>query len=73
MEKLSHSARDVVDSVGRVFGRVAAITIGFILTVVGLGMMVTIVMFPVGVVLFLLGIAIFLAGLFAHVDDTAPP
>jgi len=46
--------------------------IGFILTTVGLGMMVTIVMFPVGVVLFLLGIAIFVAGLFAHLDENRP-
>ena len=72
MTRLSHSARYAVDSIGRVFGRVAVMTIGFILTAVGLGMMVTIVMFPVGVVLFLLGIAIFVAGLFAHVDENRP-
>ena len=72
MEKLSHSARHVVDSVGRIFGRAAAITIGFILTAVGLAMMVTIVMFPVGVLLGVLGIAMFLAGLFAHVDEERP-
>jgi hypothetical protein len=72
MTRLSHSARYVVDSIGRVFGRVAAMMIGFILTAVGLGMMVTIVMFPMGVVLGLLGIAIFLAGLFAHIDENRP-
>ena len=72
MTRLSHSARHAVASIERVFGRVAVMTIGFILTVVGLGMMVTIVMFPVGVVLFLLGIAIFVAGLFAHIDENRP-
>jgi hypothetical protein len=72
MTRLSRSARDAVDSIERVFGRVAAMIIGFVLTAVGMGMMVTIVMFPVGVVLFLLGIAIFVAGLFAHFDENRP-
>jgi hypothetical protein len=49
-------------------GHVAALIIGFVMMVVGLGLGVTMVMLPVGVVVGLLGVAIFVAGLFAHID-----
>jgi len=45
--------------------RLAAVIIGCIGMVVGVGMMVTIVMLPAGVVVALLGVAIFVAGIFA--------
>jgi len=45
--------------------RLAAVIIGFIGMVVGVGMMVTIVMLPAGVVVALVGVAIFVAGMFA--------
>jgi hypothetical protein len=45
--------------------RLAAVIIGFIGMIVGVGMMVTIVMLPAGVVVALLGVAIFVAGIFA--------
>ena len=70
MSILSRSIRQVADIVGRVFSRVAAVIIGFILMVVGLGLTATIVMLPIGVVLGLLGVAIFVGGIFAHDDQT---
>ena len=41
------------------------IIIGFAMTIAGLGMMVTIVLLPLGVVTGLLGVAVFLGGRFA--------
>ena len=51
--------------VGHTIGRVTALTIGFVLMVLGVGMMVTIVMLPVGVILELLGLLIVIFGIFA--------
>ena len=73
MTRLSRFVRQLADIVGRVFSRLAAMTIGFILMVAGLGMTATIVMLPVGVVLGLLGVVIFVAGLFAPGEQTARP
>ena len=70
MSLLSRPIRQVADIVGRVFSRVAAVIIGFILTVVGLGLTATIVMLPIGVVLGLLGVAIFVGGILAPDDQT---
>jgi len=65
MAFFTRSTRRVADIVGRVFNRFAAVTVGLVLIVVGLGMMVTIVMLPVGVILDLLGVLILVGGLFA--------
>ena len=46
----------------------AAILLGFVLIIVGLGMGVTMVMLPVGIVIGLLGVAILVGGLFVRVD-----
>ena len=51
-----------------VFGHIAAIVVGFVMMVVGLGLGVTMIMLPVGIVIGLMGVAIFLGGLFAHPD-----
>jgi hypothetical protein len=48
-----------------VVGHIAAIVIGLVMMIVGLGLGVTMIMLPVGVVVGLLGVAIFVAGLFA--------
>jgi hypothetical protein len=64
MAQLTRSVRHVTDVLARVFSRGTAVIIGFILTVLGVGMTITIVMLPVGVVLGLLGVAILVAGLF---------
>jgi hypothetical protein len=61
----TRSTSRVAQIVGRVFTRFAAVTIGLILIILGLGMMVTIVMLPVGVILDLLGVMILVGGLFA--------
>jgi hypothetical protein len=45
---------------------VAAIIVGFVMMVLGLGLGVTIIMLPAGLVIGLLGVAIFIGGLFAH-------
>ena len=70
MTLLSRSVRQVANIVGRLFNRLAAVSIGWILMAVGFGMTVTIVMLPVGVVLGLLGVAIFVGGIVAP-DDRA--
>ena len=48
----------------RVLNRVTAVTIGFVLMVIGLAMMVTIVMLPAGVVIGLLGVMMMIFGFF---------
>lgn len=52
-----------------ILGHVAAIVVGFVLMVVGLGLGVTMIMLPVGVVVGLIGVAIFVGGCFAHVGS----
>jgi len=49
-------------------GHIAAIVVGLILMVVGLGLGVTMIMLPAGLVIGLLGVAIFIGGFFAHVN-----
>jgi hypothetical protein len=63
--------RSVADLVRRVFSRLAAVVIGFVLMATGVGLTVTIVMLPVGIVLGLLGVAIFVGGLFPR-DGSHP-
>jgi hypothetical protein len=50
-------------------GHVAAVVIGFVMMVLGLGLGVTMIMLPVGLVVGLAGAAIFVGGLFAHFDQ----
>jgi hypothetical protein len=68
MTLISRSVHRLADVVGRVFSRLAAVVIGFVLMMAGLGMTATIVMLPIGVVLGLLGVAIFVGGLFAPAE-----
>jgi hypothetical protein len=49
----------------------AAIVVGFVLMVVGLGLGVTVIMLPAGIVIGLIGVAVFVAGLFARVTKKA--
>ena len=46
----------------------AAVVIGLIMMVVGLGLGVTVIMLPVGLPIGLLGVALVVGGLFAHID-----
>ena len=49
------------------FVHTAAVIVGLVLMVVGLGMGVTMVLLPFGIVLGLLGVAILVGGLFARI------
>ena len=52
-----------------VLGHIAAVILGFVMMVVGLGLGVTMIMLPVGIVIGLVGAAVFVGGLFAHIND----
>ena len=52
-----------------VFGHIAAIILGFVMMVVGLGLGVTMIMLPVGIVIGLLGVAIFVGGFVAWTNQ----
>jgi hypothetical protein len=57
-----------VTAIEGAFAHIAAVIIGFLLMVIGLGMGVTMVMLPVGIVLGLLGTAILVGGLFGRIE-----
>jgi hypothetical protein len=63
--------RQWVTAVEDVLGHVAAIIIGFILMVIGLGLGVTMVMLPVGLVVGLVGVALFISGWVSWGDQKA--
>lgn len=52
-----------------VVGHVAAVIIGFVMMVVGLGLGVTMIMLPVGIVVGLAGVALFVTGLLARANQ----
>jgi type IV secretory pathway TrbD component len=56
-------------NVGRFLEHAAAIVIGLIMMIVGLGLGVTMIMLPVGVPIGLLGVAMVVAGVFARFDE----
>jgi hypothetical protein len=60
-----------VRNVESVLGHIAAVIIGFVMMVIGLGLGVTLIMLPAGLVIGLLGVAVFIGGLFARVDKKA--
>jgi hypothetical protein len=64
MTRFSRSTDRMADVLGRMFNRFAAVIVGLILMIVGLGMMATIVALPVGVILEVLGILILVWGFF---------
>lgn len=47
-------------------GHVAAIVIGLVMMIIGLGLGVTMIMLPVGLVVGLVGLGLFVSGLFAR-------
>jgi membrane-bound ClpP family serine protease len=55
--------------IGRFLEHAAAVVVGLILMIVGLGLGVTMIMLPVGIVIGLLGVAIVVAGMFARIDQ----
>ena len=63
------SFHEVLFGVGRFLGHAAAIVLGLVMMVVGMGLGVTMIMLPVGIVIGLLGVAVLISGLFAHFDS----
>ena len=61
----------VLVGIGRFLEHAAAVVVGLILMIVGLGLGVTMIMLPVGLAIGLLGVAIVVAGLFARIDQRA--
>ncbi len=61
-------ARRLLEIGGLVLGHVAAVAIGFVMMVIGLGLGVTMIMLPVGLAIGLVGVGIFVWGLLGHLD-----
>jgi hypothetical protein len=56
-------------AMGRFLEHAAAVIVGLVMMVVGLGLGITMIMLPVGLTIGLLGVAILVAGLFARIGD----
>jgi hypothetical protein len=65
------SVRYVLLGARRLLEHAAAVVIGLIMMIVGLGLGVTMIMLPAGITIGLLGLAIFVGGLFARIDETS--
>jgi hypothetical protein len=63
------SSHNVFNALAHFLEHAAAVLVGFVMMVVGLGLGVTMIMLPVGITIGLLGFAIFVGGLFARFDD----
>ena len=61
--------RVLLGKIEQILGHVAAVVIGFILMVVGLGLGVTMIMLPVGLVVGLVGVGLFVWGLVGHLGS----
>jgi hypothetical protein len=59
----------VLSGLGHILERTAAVIIGLIMMIVGLGLGVTMIMLPAGITIGLLGLAVLVGGLFARIDD----
>jgi hypothetical protein len=70
MAQAASPAHHLFAMVGHFLEHAAAVVIGFVMMVVGLGLGVTMIMLPVGIAIGLLGFAIFVGGLFARIDES---
>ena len=61
--------RGSIETVERILGHVAAVLLGFVLMVIGLGLGVTMIMLPVGLVIGLVGLLAFVWGLVGHLES----
>ncbi|HZR26670.1 MAG TPA: hypothetical protein VFA59_23955 [Vicinamibacterales bacterium] len=68
-EALTWWHRPWVRTTESILAHIAAIIVGFVMMVIGLGLGVTMIMLPVGLVIGLLGVAIFVGGLFARINQ----
>ena len=66
--RASGRRRGFVETVERILGHAAAVLLGFVLMVVGLGLGVTMIMLPVGLVIGLAGLLAFVWGLVGHLE-----
>ena len=62
------AVRRVFAGIGRFAEHTAAVVVGLILMVLGLGLGVTMIMLPVGIVIGLVGVLFVVGGLFARID-----
>ncbi len=60
--------RGFIEAGDRLLGHVAAVLLGFVLMVIGLGLGVTMIMLPVGLVVGLVGLLAFVWGLVGHLE-----
>ena len=58
----------VLVGIGHFLEHAAAVVVGLVLMIVGLGLGVTMVMLPAGLIIGLAGVAIFVGGLFARIN-----
>ena len=67
---MSHApaVRRMFGGVLGLFEHAAAVVIGLIMMIVGLGLGVTMIMLPVGIVIGLVGVAVLIGGLFARIE-----
>ena len=60
----------VLAGIGTFLEHTAAVVVGLIMMIVGLGLAVTLIMLPVGMAIGLLGAAVLVGGLFGRIDET---
>ena len=66
---MSTMTRTFLGGVASVFEHAAAVVVGLVLIIIGLGLGVTMIMLPVGIVVGLLGVLMVVGGLFARLDS----
>ena len=67
-KRAAGQTRRLLEICGLVLGHAAAVAVGFVMMVLGLGLGVTMIMLPVGLVIGLVGVGIFVWGLLGHLD-----
>jgi hypothetical protein len=61
----------VLAGIGRFLEHTAAVAVGLIMMILGLGLGVTMIMLPAGIVIGLLGTAVLVGGLFGRIDESS--
>ncbi len=65
----SGRGRQWLEKTELILARLAAVAVGFVLMVVGLGLGVTMIMLPIGLPVGLIGVMLFLWGLVGHLGN----
>ncbi len=63
---MTPTTRHWLEMTESIIGHAAAIVLGLVMMIIGLGLGVTMIMLPVGVVIGLLGAGLFVTGIFGH-------